>query len=272
MVAACPDGTDNYVVPEKVPFMPSFLNRRFGKAGNAAFTLIELLVVIAIIAVLAALLLPAVASAKEKAKRVACKSNMRQAIITVHMYANDWQELVPDGRDNNGEWHAIRIRKETYTNLTEYTGNFKIMDCPNFTYGDFPRYSTTWGYLVGYAYLGNALGTKNLTTWPLTSPNFWYSPRKISESPTNFIIADANTWGDNLVMAPHGKTGPCNRISPGSPTTPATFINNRTTETPQSIGAAGGNVGLLDSSVSWKSMRFMKQRYASSYVLYWGNW
>jgi prepilin-type N-terminal cleavage/methylation domain-containing protein len=252
--------------------MRTFLNRGLRNAGCAAFTLIELLVVIAIIAILAALLLPVLASAKEKAKRVACKSNMRQAIITVHMYANDWQDLVPDGRDNNGEWHAIRIRNETYTNLTEYTGNFKIMDCPNFTYGTFSRYSTTYGYLVGYAYLGNALGTANLTTWPVISPDFWYSPRKITESPTNFIIADANTYDGGLVMAPHGKTGPCNKVSPASPTVPATFISGATTETPQSIGGAGGNVGLLDSSVSWKSMKQMRRRYASSYVLYYGNW
>jgi hypothetical protein len=145
------------------------------------------------------------------------------------------------------------------------------MDCPNFTYGTFGRYSPLYGYLIGYAYLGNALGTANMTTWPPTSPYFWYSPRKTTESPTNYIIADANTWGGGLVMAPHGKTGPCNRTSPAS-TTPATFISGATTETPQSIGGVGGNVGLFDGSVSGKSMRQMKQQYASSYVLYWGNW
>jgi hypothetical protein len=145
------------------------------------------------------------------------------------------------------------------------------MDCPNFTYGTFGRYSPLYGYLIGYAYLGNALGTANMTTWPPTSPYFWYSPRKTTESPTNYIIADANTWGGGLVMAPHGKTGPCNRTSPAS-TTPATFISGATTETPQSIGGVGGNVGLFDGSVSGKSMRQMKQQYASSYTLYWGNW
>ncbi len=199
---------------------------------------------------------------------------MHQAMLTIHMYANDSHDLVPDGRDNQNppQWHAIRINYTTYTNLVRYTGNVKVMDCPNFTYGTFGRFSATYGYLVGYAYLGNALGTANLTTWPPSSPNFWYSPRKITESPTNYIIADANTWGGGLVMAPHGKTGPCNRTSPASPSIPATFRNGATTETPQSIGGVGGYVGLLDSSVSWKPMRQMKERYASSYDLYRGNW
>jgi prepilin-type N-terminal cleavage/methylation domain-containing protein len=240
-----------------------------------AFTLIELLVVIAIIAILAALLLPALASAKEKAKRTACKSNMRQAMITVHMYANDWQDLVPDGRDNQNppQWHAIRINYVTYTNLVQYTGNVKIMDCPNFTYGNLSRFSPTYGYLVGYAYLGNALGTANLTKWPVNAPEYWYSPRKITESPTNFIIADANTWGVGSSSAPHGKTGPCNRTSPASPSTPATYVTGFSVDTPpQAIGAVGGNVGLLDSSVSWKTMRQMGRRFGSSYSGYYGNW
>jgi prepilin-type N-terminal cleavage/methylation domain-containing protein len=252
--------------------MPTFLNRRFRKAGAPAFTLIELLVVIAIIAILAALLLPALASAKEKAKRTACKSNMRQSILTVHMYSNDWQDYVPDGRDNDDQWHAIRIRKETYTNMVQYTGNFKIMDCPNFSYGSFPRYSATWGYLVGYAYLGHALDKNNSSFWSTTSQYYWRSPLKITESPTNYIIADANSWGDGLLMAPHGKTGPCNGTSPASPNIAATFMNNATTETPWTIGGVGGNVGLLDGSVAWKTRKQMVQHYASSYVLYFGYW
>jgi prepilin-type N-terminal cleavage/methylation domain-containing protein/prepilin-type processing-associated H-X9-DG protein len=65
-------------------------------AVRKGFTLIELLVVIAIIAILAALLLPALKSAKEKARQAQCMSNLKQVTLAIKLYADDYEGWAPN--------------------------------------------------------------------------------------------------------------------------------------------------------------------------------
>ena len=67
-----------------------------------AFTLIELLVVIAIIAILAAMLLPALALAKQKAQGIGCLNNNKQLILAWTMYANDSNDRLVYNRTITG--------------------------------------------------------------------------------------------------------------------------------------------------------------------------
>ncbi len=172
-----------------------------------AFTLIELLVVIAIIAILASLLLPSLASAKDKGKAVSCGNNLRQLILATLMYDDD-QKVLPIGWDPNFSSIWYRTLQPYLGRKTTQVVTNRVFICPASPKGGF------WGYLT---YAQNYAINSDVTR-PLIGL------RQVPHPAQTLMFAETDGWDACVYPDTNASANVCYRHSGGNEY--STFYNH----------------------------------------------
>jgi prepilin-type N-terminal cleavage/methylation domain-containing protein/prepilin-type processing-associated H-X9-DG protein len=248
-------------------------------SAKAAFTLIELLVVIAIIAILAAMLLPALASAKERSKRVSCMSNLKQINLSLQMYAGENKNYLPYlppplGQDDDGGYWAWDVPGIAAQSMVANGVTWKVFYCPDLL----NRFSESNEFQLWNWGGGPSLdvGPYSVTQYAFT---FLGSAGYTPAEPTDGCITNVNdkleahptSWKLDVLTIPFGAfssrvlaADPVIEITTGGTTTwteiQGSFPIRHTTAHMNGTLPAGGNLTFLDGHAEWRNFQFMVQR------------
>ena len=215
--------------------------------------MIELLVVIAIIGILAALLLPVLASAKERAKRIQCLNNLRQVNLALRMYADSNSDKFP--QVTAGRW-AWDVPWQVADSMVQNGASQRVFYCASSGFSDQDNLNL-WNYETNrYRVVGYAMTFPGTATVIATNQNPSLLPQSMVDTNTG-VTYPPQASSDRIVMAdavlsqPHDADESHRWLN--------TYINikggypklHQTAHLEKTM-PAGGNLGMLDGHVEWR--------------------
>ena len=210
------------------------------------FTLVELLVVLGIIGLLASLLLPALAGAREAARRIHCVSNLRQIVIALKTYALD--------HDNKYPWHTLPAEGGTYgsaagsawRNYRAASNELetpKILACPS-DGATKKQMAFSWTEFTQAAYRSNSV-------------SYFTGLDGFEQVPVSLLAGDRNITG--------GRPERCSSVANAGVSALELKPGNPAIRWSSGLHGRGGDIALTDGSVHRADRRALQEMIDSAY-------